>query len=66
MDKLQQGMEHALAKFSEVKEAEQRSRGQRLKELTKDSKSAETGEVEAYATLNGTAKGVKRKHSHHK
>lgn len=66
MDKLEQGMEHALAKFSEVKEAEQRSRGQRLKELTKDPKSAEPSEVEPYATLNGTAKGVKRKHSHYK
>ncbi|CAO3569588.1 unnamed protein product [Mortierella alpina] len=66
MDKLQQGIEHALAKFSEVKEVEQRSRGQRLKELTKDPKAAESGEVEPYATLNGAAKGVKRKHSHHK
>ncbi|KAG9320847.1 hypothetical protein KVV02_001859 [Mortierella alpina] len=66
MDKLQQGMEHALAKFTEVKEAEQRSRGQRLKELTKGPKSAESSEAEPYATLNGTVKGVKRKHSHHK
>ncbi|KAG0201504.1 hypothetical protein BGX28_005690 [Mortierella sp. GBA30] len=63
MDKLQQGMEHTLTRFSVIKEAEQKARGQRLKELSSDPRTAESNESETHSTMNGTAKGSKRKHS---